>query len=84
MATATQHRVYRPVKPSPGPPANKKKPIRNRLYRAGITYGQVATRAGRAHVSVRAHIDGRIFSPAIDQAIRELLAEAAGKKGGAT
>jgi hypothetical protein len=35
-------------------------------------------------VSVRAHIDGRIFSPAIDQAIRELLAEAAGKKGGAT
>ena len=57
----------------PGRPSARKKPLRDRLYRSGITYQQVADLAKRAHVTVRFHVDGRFDSPAVRAAIEQLL-----------
>jgi hypothetical protein len=70
---AKKHGAPTPVKARPrGRNATRKKPLRERLWRAGVTYGEVAVLAKRSHRSVRAHIDGDIFSPAIHRAIEEL------------
>jgi hypothetical protein len=69
----TKHDRAPGVKAPRGRPASRRKPLREKLFRAGITYRQVAAVAERSYRTVRAHVDSLIHSPAVDAAIRKLL-----------
>lgn len=55
-----------------GRPSARRKPLKERLFLAGVTYAQVATVAKKHRRTVSEHINGRFFSPNVQAAIDKL------------
>lgn len=55
-----------------GRPSARRKPLKERLFAAGVTYAQVAEAAGRHRRTVTEHINGTFFSEPVQSAIDKL------------
>jgi hypothetical protein len=59
-------------KPPAGRPSVRRKPIRSHLFRASVTYTEVAALARRSVRTVRAYVDGALYSIPVSDAIERL------------
>jgi hypothetical protein len=75
-----KHSTRQAVKIAPyrrGRPSGRRKPLKEQLLRAGVTYVVVARESNRSYRTVQEHINGTFFSPAVQAAIDKLTGSAA-------